>query len=283
MRLLFIRQFLAKLRPLHKKLDFQISRYISMAGKDIEEINFNNQKDELLMRPNLAFEDLAEDQGILDDDDQEDLMNTPKMKALVQRRVDRAMENGYAKMDKSQKQDLMRAIREKREKGSKEDKRIQQFNEFRKKRLLQSSAVRDLENEMDQRPEETEKRPNLKGIYDPMQEKRDKMDENYLERTNLTKDQKKVINKRVGRIKQQEKIDDFTEMEKIGEILDLQSGTEKNFKFKKSSKLDKSGKEELKKKKRGNWAENKDEERYDSKRQARISRASKIRGKKGKR
>lgn len=248
-----------------------------MAGREAGDLALDSQQDVLLMRPNLAFEDLGEDIGPLDDDDEEDLMNTPKMKALVQRRVDRAMENGYSSMNKSQKKDLIRAIREKREKGSNEEKKLQQFNEYRKKKLLQSSAVRDLENDMEERPEETERRPNLKGVYDPMQEKRDRMDENSFTRTILSRDQKKMINKRVNRLKQQDRIDDFSEMEKIGELIDLQSGKQKDIKFKQKAK---SGFDEMKKKKRGNWMENKDEEKYDSKRHARVARAGKIKHKK---
>lgn len=282
MRLLLLKQFLAKLRPLYKKIDFQISRMLAMAGKDAAELNWNSQEDALMMRPNLAFEDLDEDHGPMDDD--EDPMNNPKVRNLIQSRVNRAMENGYSALDKSQKKDLIRAIREKREKGSKEERKADQFNEFRKKRLLQSNIIKDMQDEMEERPVESERRPNFKGVYDPMQEKRDRMDENQFTRTIFTKDQKKMLNKRVNRLKQQDRIDDMTEIEKIGELIDMQKGVKKDFKF--GKKDNGKGKKEHGKdqkgqlKKKSAWMENKDEEKYDSKRQARISRAGKIRHKK---
>jgi len=48
-----------------------------------------------------------------------------------------------------------------------------------------------------------------------MEQRRREMEENSMKRSFLTKDMKKKINKRVQRLQQMEKIDDFTEMEQI--------------------------------------------------------------------
>ena len=48
-----------------------------------------------------------------------------------------------------------------------------------------------------------------------MEEKRMRMDEKNMRRSFLTKDMKKRIGKRVQRLQQLQKIDDFTEMKQI--------------------------------------------------------------------
>ena len=90
-RLLFLRQFLLRLKPVFKKLDFQISRYLSMAGKDLAEVGWNQQEDDLLMRPNLAFEDMGDDLGAEVEEDEFDA----ETRAAISRKVDRALENSY--------------------------------------------------------------------------------------------------------------------------------------------------------------------------------------------
>ena len=103
------------------------------------------------------------------------------------------------------------------ERKSKDDKRLNQFIEFKKKRLLNSKFVRDLDDEFADRPFETEKRANIDGVYDPMHEKRTKeLEANFTTRQNLMRADKKMIYKRVNRLKQAERIDDMTEIQQIG-------------------------------------------------------------------
>ena len=175
-KLLYLKQVLQKLKPVYKKLDFQISRLVSLAGKEASEINLNNQEDVLLMKPNLALEDLVDaEKGDSDiDDDAEDANRklSSKVRDRIAKKVDRAMESGYGEMEKSQKREFIAAIRQKREIANKEQKKKDQFSDFKKRRLLESKFVRDMDDELHERPIETEKRANIKGIYDPMQEKR---------------------------------------------------------------------------------------------------------------
>ncbi len=282
-RLLYLKQILTKLKPVYKKMDFQISRLVGMAGKELDEINLNNQEDLLLMRPNLAFEDLEGDDAAMDEEiEDEDSTNkiSAKVKARIAKKVDRAMDSGYGAMEKSQKQDLLRAIQEKRERASKEDRKKEQFSDFKRKRLMGSKFVKDMDNELAQKPYETEKRANIAGVYDPMQERRDNYEEANFSRTVLTKEQKKTINKRVNRIKQQQRVDDMTELDDIGEL--VSSGKKRLF----GTKKDNHGRKDGLKSKPGEtknksaWQKNTDEEQYDSKRQSRLKRASKIKGKK---
>lgn len=269
-RLLFLRQFLLRLKPVFKKLDFQISRYLSLAGKDLAEVGWNQQEDALLMRPNLAFEDLGDDiNGEVEEDEFDEAT-----RATISRKVDRALENSYQTGGKQDKQTLIRAIRDKREKMTKENRKEARLDQFKKKRLLESKLVRDLEDELDERPIESEKRPNIAGIYDPMQEERQKTDEKNFTQTVLTKKEKKVINKRVNRLKQQQKIDDFSEIKQFGEMMSKMGGTTEA-EGKKLSKHD-----QYKQKKRGGWQLNTDEEKYDSKRQAKLKRSGKFKVKK---
>lgn len=269
-RLMYLRQFLAKLKPIYKKMDFQISRLVSLAGKDITEINLDHQDDAMFMRPNLNFDELDGefDEGMEDELDE-------KTKALIKRKVDRELENGYGGMDKSQKKDLIKAIRAKREKMNKEERKEDKFKQFQKSRLLKSKLIQDMEDELENRPYETEKRPNIAGVYDPMQEEREKTDSKNWTKTVLTKEQKKIVNKRINRLKQQQKVDDFTEIKEFGNMMSRNGGDEST-EFKKKTKID-----QLKQKKKGNWQINKDEEKYDSKRQAKLRRAGKIKHKKG--
>lgn len=235
-------------------------------------MNWNNQEDVLLMRPNLAFEDLD---GELDDLEQDDFDSTTR--AAINRKVDRAMEMGYGTTSKQDKQSLIQAIREKREKMSKEQKKGARIEQFKKKRLLGSKLVRDLEDEMDNRPIESERRPNIAGIYDPMQEERLKTDEKNYTKTVLSKKEKKIINKRVNRLKQMQKIDDFTEIKEFGQMMSKtgKRDAEVEAEGKKLSKSDK-----MKQKKKGGWQQNTDEEKYDSKRQAKSKRSGKFKNKK---
>ena len=271
-RLVFLRQFLAKLKPIHKKLDFQISRMVAIAVKDISEVSWNNQEDPLLMRPNLGLQEALDEEEDLDDGEQDEAFQKE-----VSRRVGRAMESGYGALDKSQKKALIRAIQSKREKmgGGGADKQAQ-FQQFRRNRLLQSNFVKNIENELEERPTETMPRANIKGVYDPMQDKRDRMDEKNYTKTMLTKDQKKAINKRVERLKAVDKVDDFSEINGIRELLtgQAQGGL---------LRRDKDGKKPAAgpaKARKSAWMKNEDEEKYDSKRQAKLRRASKIKGKK---
>lgn len=272
-RLLFLRQFLLRLKPVYKKLDFQVSRYLALAGKDIAEMGWNQQEDALLMRPNLAFEDLGDEDAQVDDDEFD-----AATKAAIARKVDRAMEMGYQPSSKDDKKSLISAIRAKREKMTKDGKKDARLDQFRKKRLLQSKLVRDLEDELDERPIESERRPNIAGIYDPMQEERIKTDEKNYTHTVLTKKEKKVINKRVNRLKQISKIDDFTEIQQFGQMMSKIAG-KGDIVTSEGKKLSKQ--EQYKAKKRGGWQANTDEEKYDSKRQAKLRRSGKIKGKKG--
>lgn len=261
-----------RLKPVFKKLDFQISRYISLAGKDLAEVNLDQQEDALLMRPNLAFEDLDGDlNGEFEDDFDEGT------RAAINRKVDRAMEMGYQAGSKDDKQNLIKAIREKREKMSKDHKKEARLDQFKKKRLLGSKMVRDLEDELDQRPIESERRPNIAGVFDPMQEEREKSDARFFTRTVLTKKEKKVVNKRVERLKQLQKIDDFTEIKDFGKMMSKMGG-EREPAAEGKKLLSKS--EHYKQKKRGNWQANTDEEKYDSKRQSKIKRSGKFKAKK---
>ncbi len=268
-RLVFLRQFLAKLKPIHKKLDFQISRMVAIAVKDISEVNWNNQEDPLLMRPNLGAQDAFDDEEDLDEGEQDEAFQKE-----VNRRVSRAMESGYGTLDKSQKKALIRAIQSKREKlndGS--EKKQEKFQQFRRNRLLQSNFVKNIENELEDRPTETAPKANIKGVYDPMQDKRDRMDEKNYSKTLLTKEQKKAINKRVERLKAVDRVDDFSEISGIRELLTgkAQGGL---------SREGKQPAKDLTKQKKSAWMKNEDEEQYDSKRQAKLRRASKIKGKK---
>lgn len=257
-----------------------------MAGKQADEINLNNQEDLLLMRPNLALEDLDDDVNADVDDDAEDASKklSSKVKALIAKKVDRAMEQGYGDMDKTQKKNLIAAIREKREKASKEDRKKEQFQDFRKKRLLGSSFVQELDNELQERPYETQKRANISGVYDPMQERREKYEDSNFERTVLSKEQKKVINKRVERLKQQQRIDDLTELDDIGELMTGKSdrlfGSKKSSAQGKKIGADKGKAGTQPQTKKSAWQKNVDEEQYDSKRRAKIRQAGKIRHKK---
>lgn len=283
-RLLYLKQVLSKLKPVYKKMDFQISRLVGMAGKKADEINLNNQEDLMMMRPNLAFEDFeggdgAMDQEFEDEDDDDRTKISKKVRDRIEKKVDRAMDSGYGEMDKSQKKDFIRAIQEKRERISKEDRKKEQFSDFKRKRLLGSKFVQDMDNELAQRPHETEKRANINGVYDPMQDKRDKYDESNFSHTVLTKEQKKTINKRVNRIKQQSRVDDLTELDDIGELMGSGKrifGTKKDKHGGKDGLKSKPGES----KKRSAWQKNTDEEQYDSKRQSRLKGASKIKGKK---
>lgn len=262
-RLIFFRQFLARLKPIYKKLDFQISRLVSLSNKDISDINWSNQDDPMMMRPNLGIDQMLDD-GEHDDIDHDD----DEFKKEVDRRVNRAMENGYGKLDKYQKKAMVSAIRAKREKlGQSNDRKSDQFNEFRRKRLLQSNIVKNMENELEERPFETTPRPNIKGVYDPMQDKRDRMDDKNFSNRVLTKEQKKSINKRVERLKAMEKVDDLSEVKGMRELI-----TGKKIELSSTTSKDK--------KKKNNWIINKDEEKYDSKRQAKLRRSSKIKHKK---
>ena len=45
-----------------------------------------------------------------------------------------------------------------------------------------------MDDELQERPVETEKRANIKGIYDPMQEKRQKYEEESMARTVFSKE-----------------------------------------------------------------------------------------------
>lgn len=254
-------------------MDFQISRLVSMARKDVAEIGWHQQEDAMLMRPNLSLDDM-EDEGFASDDGEEMDQRT---KDMIKRKVDRAMESGYDQMEKANKQSFMKAIREKREKLNKETKREDNFKSFQKRRLLDSSLVRDMENELEQRPYETEKRPNIAGVYDPMQEERIKTDLKQWTKTVMTKEQKKVVNKRINRLKQNQKVDDFTEIEQFGKMMSREQGGEAEVE---SSKKKLSKGELYKQKKRGGWQANTDEEKYDSKRQAKLRRSGKIKGKK---
>ena len=262
-RLIFFRQFLARLKPIYKKLDFQISRLVSLSNKDISDINWSNQDDPMMMRPNLGIDQMLDD-GEHDNIDHDD----DEFKKEVDRRVNRAMENGYGKLDKYQKKAMVSAIRAKREKlGQSNDRKSDQFNEFRRKRLLQSNIVKNMENELEERPYETTPRPNIKGVYDPMQDKRDRMDDKNFSNRVLTKEQKKSINKRVERLKAMEKVDDLSEVKGMRELI-----TGKKIELSSTTSKDK--------KKKNNWIINKDEEKYDSKRQAKLRRSSKIKHKK---
>lgn len=271
-RLVFLRQFLAKLKPIHKKLDFQISRLVAVAVKDISEVNWNSQEDPLLMRPNLGVQDTFDDEEDLDDGEQDE-----SFRKEVNRRVSRAMESGYGALDKSQKKALIRAIQSRREKlqdGG--DKKQAQFQQFRRNRLLQSNFVKNIENELEDRPTETTPRANIKGVYDPMQDKRDRLDEKNYSKTLLTKQQKKAINKRVERLKAADRVDDFSEVSGIRELL---TGQTQGGLAERGAAGKKPGKEQSRPKKSA-WQKNEDEEQYDSKRQAKLRRASKIKGKK---
>ena len=221
-----------RLKPVYKKLDFQISRYVSLAGRDLAENEWNQQEDLLFMRPNLAFEDMGDPQPV--DDDEFDSMT----RTAIQRKVDRAMEMAYEPNGKTDKKSLFQAIRDKRDKMSKEHKKDARLEQFKKKRLLQSNIVRDLEDEIDQRPIESEKRPNIAGVYDPMQEERERTNEKTFDRTVLTKKEKKVVNKRINRLKQLQRIDDFTEIKQFGKLMGKIGGVEQDEKPK-ISKSDK--------------------------------------------
>lgn len=250
-------------------MDFQITRLVSMADKDVAEVGWQNQEDAMLMRPNLSLDDMDEE-GLEDTDFDQ------RTKDLIKRKVDRAMENGYDSMEKANKQSFIKAIREKREKLSKEAKKEDSFKGFQKRRLLSSNLVKDMENELEERPHETEKRPNIAGVYDPMQEEREKTDMKLWTKTVMTKEQKKVINKRINRLKQNQKVDDFSQIEQFGNMMSGQGGSaEVDAKKKKVSKS-----ELYLQKKRGGWQANTDEEKYDSKRQAKLKRSGKIKGKK---
>ena len=126
-KLLYLKQVLQKLKPVYKKLDFQVSRLVSLAGKEASEINLNNQEDVLLMKPNLALEDLVDaEKGDSDiDEDAEDATKklSNRVRDRIAKKVDRAMESGYGEMEKSQKRDLITAIRQKREMANKEQKK----------------------------------------------------------------------------------------------------------------------------------------------------------------
>lgn len=261
-----------RLKPIFKKLDFQINRYLSLAGKDIAEMGWNHQEDALLMRPNLAFEDLGEADEAADDDEFD-----AATRAKIERRVARAMDMGHEPVAKQDKQSLMRAIRDKREKMNKDEKKDARFEQFRKRRVLESRMVRDLEDELDERPIESERRPNIAGIYDPMQEEREKTDEKLFNRTVLSKKEKKIVNKRINRLKQQQKIDDFSEIKQFGQMMS-KIGKGDRAESEEPKKLSKF--EKYQKKKGGSWGLNKDEEKYDSKRQAKIRRSGKFKGSK---
>lgn len=269
LRLLFLRQFLARLKPIYKKLDFQISRMMSLASKDNEEalglLTSNNESDLMYLRPNL--DDLDDE-----DVDKDDLEIDQKTKDLIKKKAERAISDGYGTMDKKQKKSLIQAIRDKREAMSKDQKKKIQLEMFKKKRMGDSSLMRELEEEIEELPHETEKRANIAGIYDPLQERRDRMDDNSYTKTMITKKEKKSINKRVQRLKQQQRIDDLTEIQQFSSIISNRGETEKPRTGKKDTSKDK--------KRPKGFIENKDEEKYDSKRQHRMKRSGKLRHKK---
>lgn len=285
-RLIFLRQFLGKLKPISKKMDFQISRLTALATKDISEVDLEAQEDSVLLRPTL--EDIDPDmleatmeriQDGQDLEDDEDLANTPSFQKQLAQKVARAVEGGYTSSEKTddksaQRKKMLSAIRNKKEQLKSENKKGGQFDKFRQQKLLQNRLVKEIEDEMHNRPVESGPRANINGVYDPIQEKRDRRDENSYKRTIISKNEKIGIKKRVERLRRQDRIDDFSEIEQVGELAALKSGRG-------TSGL-KLFKEKAKTKSKNTWQENKDEEKYDSKRQAKLRRVGKIKGKKKK-
>lgn len=257
---------MARLKGLSNKTEQQLSSLLSLANRDEAVAN------PFMLQSNLLNEELEGDNA----SDEED----PQLKKLVQQRVNRIMESGNSQaLDKQQKQAMMRAIQAKKASGMTGDQRKQAaLSKFKDKRTLESNLVREMQEEIEERPTATDRRANIKGVYDPMQEKRQRYEDDNFTRTILTKVQKKAINKRVERLKQMQNPFDLTEIQQIGDMAAAKFG--KNFPAA-APKPDAKGKS-LKlgdKKKPQARPVNKDEEQYDSKRQHRLKRAKKLRKK----
>ena len=102
-------------------------------------------------------------------------------------------------------------------------------------------------------------------------------------RTVFSKEQKRTINKRVERLKQQQRIDDMTELNEIGEL--MSGGKGKKLFASNKENNDKKDKKDTKNSKpvqtkKSAWQKNVDEEKYDSKRQAKMRQSGKIKHKK---
>jgi hypothetical protein len=254
---------------LSNKTEQQLSSLLSLANRDDATHN------PYTLQSNLLNEQL--DGGENGSEEEED----PILKKLVQQRVDRIMESGNSQaLDKQQKQAMLRAIQAKKASGmNSDDKKKAALSKFKEKRILESNLVREMQDEIEEKPMATDRRANIGGVYDPMQEKRQRYEEQNFTRTILTKVQKKAINKRVERLKQMQNPFDLTEVQQIGEM-----ATSKFGKIPEATVPTSKGKSVKAgdKKKQQAWPENKDEEQYDSKRQHRLRRASKLHKKKGK-
>jgi len=248
-------------------MEQQLSSLLSLANRDEPASN------SFMLQSNLLNEELDGDANGSDEED-------PNLKKLVQQRVNRIMESGNSQaLDKQQKQAMIRAIQAKKASGmTGDEKKKAALSKFRDKRTLESNLVREMQDEIEERPMATDRKANIGGVYDPMQEKRQKYEEQNFTRTVLTKVQKKAINKRVERLKQMQNPFDLTEIHQIGEMAAAKFG-----KGAKPTEPESKGKsvKQVGKNKPQAWPVNKDEEQYDSKRQHRLKRASKLHKKKG--
>lgn len=261
-RLIFLRQLIHRMKGMYSKVDYQVQNIINSGSAEALDGSEANGDDLLLLKANLNLED-NEDEGLEVDDELDE-----KTRKRIEAKAARQVEIGNSQMDINQRKKMIAAIRNKREEQTKDQKKQNQFEKFRKQRMLGSKLVKEMEDELEERPEETERRPNIKGVFDPLQERREKHDEENFGRTVLSKEQKKAINKRVERLKQQQKIDDLSEISQFGQM-----AAGKN--------LLKNKKKEGEKK-RGAWQKNTDEEAYESKRAARKRSSGKLRHKKRK-
>lgn len=152
-RLIFLRTFLGKLKPISKKIEYQISKLIRLSLK--VQINFfNDLKGKLEAReaireaPSRLRARLGEDDESGSEEDEEELSDDDPLVG-----EETTAENGKKRLS-YMTENRDNHDKKKFDKRSTKEKRDMRFKEYQKSRIFESQIVREMEDELEERPKE---------------------------------------------------------------------------------------------------------------------------------
>eukprot|EP01016_Furgasonia_blochmanni_P037504 TRINITY_DN442_c0_g1_i11.p1 TRINITY_DN442_c0_g1~~TRINITY_DN442_c0_g1_i11.p1 ORF type:complete len:722 (-),score=141.10 TRINITY_DN442_c0_g1_i11:1158-3323(-) len=168
-RLIYLKTLMTKLKPIDKKLEYQISKLLRLASKEQEaEDGKRKTSDPLSFKPNpnameaeLTTENLEinEDGEVVESQKKKNIYVAPKISSVLDKDDRRA---------------------EKR----------QRLIEKKKREFINSEVYKDLNEEFTDRPTEIRNKTNLNNIYDEEEEKRIRVEEDLFTRLPVTKKDK---------------------------------------------------------------------------------------------
>lgn len=142
-RLIFLQLFMRRLKPIYTKLENQIKKMIRLSRKDQAEAFQSLKNGKEMMRPNLSNFDSepSEEEEAEEEEDSEEESESDK-----QKKNKKEPEHTYLEKEKPEKP---------AKEITKQEKKEKRFQEFKKKKLLSSRFVKEMEREIEGAPVET--------------------------------------------------------------------------------------------------------------------------------